>query len=134
MQLFMPSIDAGAASRLQDLLHSRGIPVHVAEVETGLDWNWQQRASHRSLWICEPDQFDDALALVRDPDHVVREPRDIEAYLAAAAAALDDAGEPAFEPMLDPVVSRPDARPLMVFLIGLLTAAILGIAASAVLP
>jgi hypothetical protein len=69
--------DAQELARVRGLWRSKGIPTHQAQVEhrrIGEQWG---------LYVCIPEQVEDALRLIRDPDH--------EPALSVDAAAFEQA-------------------------------------------
>jgi len=58
--------------RIRDLLESRGIPVFEQQ------GRWTPAG--RALFVCINEQYDDAVALLANADHEVRDPVDIEQF------------------------------------------------------
>src|SRR4051812_23292862 len=65
----------GMAMRLE----SRGIPVFHDNGGVGI-----RNPARIALFVCINAQYDDAVALMRDENHDVREPVDVEAFKTAA--------------------------------------------------
>jgi hypothetical protein len=61
--------------QIRDMLASRGIPRYLA---TGY------RARRGTLFVCINEQFDDALAVLKNPEHEVAQPVDIAEFERAA--------------------------------------------------
>lgn len=66
------------ALRQQALLRSRGIPSHLQS-------NRGRFQAKHLLWVSLDDQYEDALAVLSDPEHVVTAPVDIAEYEATLA-------------------------------------------------
>jgi hypothetical protein len=82
MRLLTKVHASGERAELAAFLESHGIPVFVDSA-----WTW--RASSRgSVFVCLDRQYDDALALLRNPDHDVAEPIDVAEFWKAAPATL----------------------------------------------
>jgi hypothetical protein len=82
MRLLTKIHSSGERAELAAFLESHGIPVFIDSA-----WTW--RASSRSsVFVCLDRQYDDALALLRNPDHVVSEPIDVAEFWKAAPATL----------------------------------------------
>ena len=62
------------------LLESKGIPVFVGNEAGARNMGFLTPGRQQTLWVVFDEQLDDALALMADPEHVVDEPVDIEAY------------------------------------------------------
>jgi hypothetical protein len=61
-------------SRVTELLESRGIPVYPEGVAGRFrSWRW-------CLFVCINDQFEDAVALLKNENHDVRQPVDVAAF------------------------------------------------------
>lgn len=58
-------------SQIRGLLNSCGIPTY---------WNPAYGGASAPLFVCIDEQYDDALALLKDPEHVVAHPVDIEEF------------------------------------------------------
>ena len=68
--------DPAAFASTRELLRSRGIPTYVEAAGRNI---------YRSVvFVCINQQYDDAVALMKDPNHVVAQPVDVEAFEAAA--------------------------------------------------
>ena len=65
--------------RLVGLLQSHGIPVLGDEMQ-GIRYTTQI-----ALFVCIDEQYDDALALLKNPEHAVSEPVDVDAFWKASA-------------------------------------------------
>jgi hypothetical protein len=82
MRLLAKVQSSGERAELAAFLESHGIPVFVESA-----WSW--RAPHRgAVCVCLDRQYDDALALLRNPDHVVADPVDVAEFWNAAPATL----------------------------------------------
>lgn len=77
----LPRIESLAErDRVATLLESHGIPVFFGR---------SGRNVHTApLFVCIDAQYDDAIALLANPDHEVAEPIDVETFKRAEAAAL----------------------------------------------
>lgn len=76
--------DFGEYTRVRALLRRKGIPVHSVLVEgprLGVQW---------ALFVCLDEQLDDALRLLRDPEHVPRVSVDAAAFEKALDVPVDD--------------------------------------------
>jgi len=65
--------DEDEALSLVGLLEDNGIPIFQKTRSGKLTYQ-----AH--IWVCLDSQFDDAVALKRNPDHEVREPVDVKSY------------------------------------------------------
>lgn len=72
--------DFGEYTGVRALLRSKGIPVHSTP-QTDAQW---------ALFVCLDEQLDDALRLLRDPEHVPRVSVDAEAFEKALDVPVDD--------------------------------------------
>jgi hypothetical protein len=63
--------DPDERERVRDLLASRGIPTY---------WIRTYRSVHGMLFVCINEQFDDALALLKNPNHEVVQPVDVAEF------------------------------------------------------
>jgi hypothetical protein len=68
--------DPVECARVRDLLASHGIPTYR---DRGMRFK-----DHGLLFVCINQQFEDALAVLKDPNHVVAEPVDVEEFDRAA--------------------------------------------------
>lgn len=66
-------------ARLVGLLQSRGIPV-LGDEMPGIRYSMQT-----ALFVCIDEQYDDALALLTNPEHTVSAPVDVDAFWKASA-------------------------------------------------
>jgi len=66
-------------ARLIGLLQSQGIPV-LGDQMPGIRYSMQT-----ALFVCIDEQYDDALALLKNPEHTVSEPVDVDAFWKASA-------------------------------------------------
>ena len=57
--------------QIRDLLASRGIPTYLS---TGF------KASRGALFVCINEQYEDALAVLKNPEHVVANPVDVSEF------------------------------------------------------
>ena len=77
----LPHIESSAErERVAELLESHGIPVFLGR--SG------RNVRTAPMFVCIDAQYDDAIALLANPDHEVAEPIDVEAFKRAEAAAL----------------------------------------------
>ena len=77
----LPYIDSlEERKRVAALLESHGIPVFLGK--SG------RHARTAPMFVCINAHYDDAIALLANPDHEVAEPVDVEAFRRAEAAAL----------------------------------------------
>jgi len=67
--------NSAECAEIRDLLASRGIPTFLA---TGY------RARRGTLFVCINEQFDDALAVLKNPEHEVAQPVDVAEFEQAA--------------------------------------------------
>ena len=67
--------DSSECEQIRDLLASRGIPTFLAT---------SYRARRGALFVCIDAQFDDALAVLKNPEHEVAQPVDVEEFQRAA--------------------------------------------------
>ena len=81
MQLLTYASGAADATRILSLMHERGIPTWTESTRLPGTQNPMELA----VFVCIDDQFDDARALLVDPDHVVRDPVDVAEFEARAA-------------------------------------------------
>ena len=81
MQLLTYASGAADATRILSLMHERGIPTWTESTRLPGTQNPMEQA----VFVCIDDQFDDARALLADPDHVVRDPVDVAEFQARAA-------------------------------------------------
>lgn len=58
-------------SQIRGLLNSRGIPTY---------WNPGYGGASAPLFVCIDEQYDDAVALLKDPEHAVAHPVNIEEF------------------------------------------------------
>jgi len=63
--------NSAECAEIRDLLASRGIPTYLA---TGY------RASRGALFVCINEQFEDALAVLKNPEHEVAQPVDVAEF------------------------------------------------------
>jgi hypothetical protein len=63
--------DAEERERIRDLLASRGIPTY---------WTRTYRSVRGMLFVCINEQFDDAMAVLKNPDHEVAQPVDVAEF------------------------------------------------------
>lgn len=71
--------DRDELARMRALLRSKGVPTWATTVESRR-LGWQG-----TLHVCVDEQLDDALQLLRDPDHEPAHPVDAEAFERAMA-------------------------------------------------
>lgn len=76
--------DRDELARVRALLRQKGVPTWAHTIE-GRGLGWQA-----ALQVCLDDQLDDALRLLRDPDHEPAHPVDAEAF--EQAMATDGSG------------------------------------------
>ena len=63
--------DSDERERIRDLLASRGIPTY---------WAKTYRSVRGMLFVCINEQFDDALAVLKNPNHEVAQPVDVAEF------------------------------------------------------
>ena len=72
---------ADEQARITELLESRGIPIYFqSTLRGGLFRGMPQGA----VFVCINSQYDDAVALLADENHEVRNPVDVDAFKTAA--------------------------------------------------
>jgi hypothetical protein len=82
MRLLTKAQSRDEQARLVALLESRGIPIYAA---TG----WTARNPFLGgVFVCIDSQYDDAVALLRDEEHVVADPVDVAEFWKKAPATL----------------------------------------------
>ena len=64
--------DSGERQRIRSLLESNGIPVFEQL------WRWAPLGT--AMFVCINEQYDDAIALLANENHEVRDPVDIEQF------------------------------------------------------
>ncbi len=79
MKMITTSSDVAYLGSLQARLEQCGIPA-VVQGENTARMITSMLMTQPSLWIYLDDQFEDALALVNDPDHQVAEPIDVDEF------------------------------------------------------
>ncbi len=82
MRLIAQTNDAGERERVRALLEDNGIPVFQQQ--------GYRAPGPKATFVCIDAQYDDALALLANPDHEVREPVDVQAFHGRA----DTSGSP----------------------------------------
>lgn len=79
MRLLFESESQDELARAKELLEENGIPVFISSEET-----YRMRPSavlyKKGLWICLEGQFSDALKLLKNPNHEVAQPVDVEEF------------------------------------------------------
>ena len=79
MRLLFESENPSELTEARDLLEENGIPVFISSQET-----YRIRSSavlfKKGLWVCLDEHFQDAAALLKDPNHQVAQPVDVEAF------------------------------------------------------
>lgn len=68
--------------RLRALLEDHGIPIYVTD---------SVRAGRGSVFVCLDSQFEDAVALLRDPHHRVSQPVDVAQFYESLDRATSQA-------------------------------------------
>jgi len=63
--------NSAECAEIRDLLASRGIPTYLA---------MGYRASRGALFVCINEQFEDALAVLKNPEHEVAQPVDVAEF------------------------------------------------------
>ena len=71
--------DPTELSRIRHLLRSKGIPTHEQTLE-GRKMGW-----YAALYVCMPEHVEDALKIIRNPNHEPANPVDAEAFEKAIA-------------------------------------------------
>lgn len=74
---------------LRDLLEANGIPAMIQSDDTGRMLT-PLVTRGQSLWVYIDDQADEARALLDNPEHVVANPVDVEAFYASTRDIRDD--------------------------------------------
>ncbi len=62
------------------LLESKGIPVFIGNEDSARNMGWLLSAREYVLWILVDEQYEDAVALLEDPEHEVRMAVNMEEY------------------------------------------------------
>ena len=79
MRLLFESESGSELAEAKELLEESGIPAFISSQET-----YRVRSSatlfKRGLWVCLEEQYQDAAALLKDPNHRVAWPVDVEAF------------------------------------------------------
>jgi len=79
MQLLFESESSEKINSTKELLESRGIPVFISGTES-----FRMRPLlvlyRKGVWVCLDEQFDDAVMLLKNPDHEVSNPVDVDAF------------------------------------------------------
>ena len=81
----------GELIALRDLLEANGIPAMIQSDDTGRMLT-PLLTRGQSLWIYIDNQEDEARALLEDPEHVVANPVDVEAFYEGVLVATDGEG------------------------------------------
>jgi hypothetical protein len=79
----------GELIALRDLLEANGIPAMIQSDDTGRMLT-PLLTRGQSLWIYIDNQEDEARALLEDPEHVVANPVDVEAFYELTRDIRDD--------------------------------------------
>ncbi len=83
MKLIYQSSDRYEIENSKLLLESRGIPVHISNEDSNRNLSYMSIAIKLGIWVVFDDQYNDAIALLKDDTHEVNNPRDIEEYYSA---------------------------------------------------
>ena len=79
MRLLFESESPVELTQAMELLEEKGIPVFISSEET-----YRLRPSRvlykKGLWVCLEEQFSDAAKLLKNPNHEVAKPVDVEAF------------------------------------------------------
>lgn len=62
------------------LLESKGIPVFIGNEDSARNMGWLLSAREYVLWVLVEKQYEDAVSLLKDPEHEVRMSVDMEEY------------------------------------------------------
>lgn len=89
MKLLTRSMRHGELIALRDLLEANGIPAMIQSDDTGRMLT-PLVTRGQSLWVYIDDQADEARALLDNPEHVVANPVDVEAFYASTRDVRDD--------------------------------------------
>ncbi len=89
MKLLTRSIRHGELIALRDLLEANGIPAVIQSDDTGRMLT-PLLTRGQGLWVYIDSQADDAKALLDDPDHLVANPVDVEAFYELTRDVRDD--------------------------------------------
>ncbi|MGD9296135.1 MAG: hypothetical protein PVG47_01945 [Chromatiales bacterium] len=89
MKLLTRSMRHGELIALRDLLEANGIPAMIQSDDTGRMLT-PLLTRGQSLWIYIDNQEDEARALLEDPEHVVANPVDVEAFYELTRDIRDD--------------------------------------------
>lgn len=79
MRLLFESGSTDELDNTKALLESNGIPVFISSEETFL-MRPGFTGYKKGLWVCLDEQYRDALALLKNPDHQVAQSVDVEAF------------------------------------------------------
>ena len=84
MKIVAEAHDAEELTRVTQLLHSKGIPTFGRSHGSRYQVHWK-------IFVCLDEQFEDAAAVLQNPDHTPLLQVDVEAFLAEADARNLDA-------------------------------------------
>jgi hypothetical protein len=80
MKLLTQVGDKAQLDGLTLLFESKGIPVFVGNEAAARNMGFLSPGRQHALWVVFDEQYDDALALLADPEHEVENPVDVEEY------------------------------------------------------
>ena len=78
MQLLTHVYSWEERARIESLLNERGIPTYARS--TGVGRGFYEASKRWAIFVCLNAQLDDAIALLKDPDHDVAEPVNVSEF------------------------------------------------------
>lgn len=89
MKLLTELHDLAEQQRIKLLMESNGILIHIANEDTARNLGFLHPAGKYAIHVVYDEQYEDAVKLMNNENHVVKKPVDIEEYKKALQSNID---------------------------------------------